>query len=100
MAGGEGPWIQRSVPVSPGLMMAGLNCVCTDAVGTAVMGYDPMADRGTPPFSNCDNTFRLGEELGAGTRDLKRIEVIGLPVTEARFEFARHRGPAMPRRRG
>ena len=36
--------------VHPGLLIAGLNCVCTDAVATALMGFDPMADRGTPPF--------------------------------------------------
>ena len=32
----------------PGLLVAGDNPVSTDAVGTALMGYDPMADRGTP----------------------------------------------------
>jgi hypothetical protein len=55
------------------------------------MGYDPMADRGTAPFQTSDNTMRLGEELGIGTRDLKRIEVRGLSIEEGRFEFARHR---------
>ena len=30
----------------PGLLLAGRNPVCTDAVATAVMGYDPMAARG------------------------------------------------------
>ncbi len=57
--------------------MAGTNAVCVDAVGAAVMGFDPMADRGTAPFEICDSTLRLAEELGVGTRDLKRIEVIG-----------------------
>ena len=36
-----------------------------------VMGFDPMADRGTPPFETCDNTLRLAEDAGLGTRDLK-----------------------------
>lgn len=98
MAGGEGPWIRGSVAITPGLIFAGLNCVTTDAVGTALMGYDPMADRGATPFQNCDNTMRLAEELGVGTRDLKRIEVVGLPIAEGRFEFAKHRA-AGPRRR-
>ena len=93
MAGGEGPWIGGSVPITPGLMFAGLNCVTTDAVGTALMGYDPMADRGSSPFQTCDNTMRLAEELGVGTRDLKRIEVVGLPISEGRFEFGKHRAP-------
>jgi hypothetical protein len=67
--------------------VAGTNCVTTDAVAMSVMGYDPMADRGTPPFEKCDSTLRLAEELGVGTRDLKRIEVIGTAVQQARFRF-------------
>ena len=98
MAGGEGPWISRSVAVTPGLLMAGLNCVTTDAVGTAVMGYDPMAPKGIKPFENCDNTLELAEKHGVGTRDLKQIEVIGLPIAQAKFEFAKHRAPAPPAR--
>ena len=53
-----------------------------------VMGFDPMADRGTPPFETCDSTLRLAEDVGAGTRDLKRIEVVGTPIQEAMFSFA------------
>ena len=100
MAGGEGPWIPRSVAITPALIFAGLNCVATDAVGTALMGYDPMADRGTAPFQTSDNKMRLAEELGVGTRDLKRIEVRGLSISEGRFEFARHRAPLPARPRG
>jgi uncharacterized protein (DUF362 family) len=87
MAGGEGPWVRGSRPVSPGVLIAGVNPVCTDAVGAAVMGFDPMADRGTAPFETCDNTLRLAEELGVGTRDLKRIEVVGLQIADARIPF-------------
>jgi hypothetical protein len=58
----------------------------------SVMGYDPMAERGTPPFDvgqkGCDNTLALAEDLGVGTRDLKRIEVIGTPIREALFSYA------------
>jgi hypothetical protein len=46
-----------------------------------------MADRGTAPFERCDSTLRLAEELGVGTRDLSRIEVIGTPIREALFKF-------------
>jgi uncharacterized protein (DUF362 family) len=67
--------------------MAGTNCVTTDAVAMAIMGFDPMAERGTAPFETCDNTLRLAEELGVGTRDLKQIEVIGTPIREAQFKF-------------
>ena len=78
-------WINQ--PVHPGLLIAGMNCVCTDAVATAVMGFDPMADRGTPPFETCDSTLKLAESLGVGTRDLKRIEVVGMPIAKAQFKF-------------
>ncbi|MCC6859618.1 MAG: DUF362 domain-containing protein [Bryobacterales bacterium] len=92
MAGGEGPWIRGSAPVSPQVIVAGTNPVATDVVCMQVMGYDPMADRGTPPFERCDSTLRLAEELGVGTRDLNRIEVVGTPVKEAMvFNFAEFR---------
>ena len=89
MAGGEGPWTGPGLKiVTPGVLVGGTNCVTTDAVAMSVMGYDPTADRGTPPFENCDSTLRLAEELGVGTRDLSRIEVRGTPVEQARFSFA------------
>ncbi|HSB15238.1 MAG TPA: DUF362 domain-containing protein [Bryobacteraceae bacterium] len=87
MAGGEGPWIPRCAPVRPGVMVVGLNAVNTDAVATAVMGFDPMADHGTAPFEKSDSTLRLAEELGVGTRDLRRIEVRGTSIRDALFDF-------------
>ena len=86
MASGEGPWYSLRA-VRPGLLVAGTNGVNTDAVGTALMGFDPMAERGTAPFEKCDSTLRLAEELGVGTRDLKRIEVRGLPIEKGRIPF-------------
>ena len=77
----------RALPVEPGVLLAGVNPVCTDAVATAVMGFDPMADRGRVPFEFCDSTLRLGEDLGIGTRDLSRIEVAGTPIGDAVFSF-------------
>jgi uncharacterized protein (DUF362 family) len=87
MAGGEGPWVKYGRPVRPGLLIAGTNCVTTDAVATALMGFDPMADRGTAPFEHCDSTLRLAEQLGLGTRDLNRIEILGLPISKAKTSF-------------
>lgn len=91
MAGGEGPWINGVVPVSPGVLIAGTNCVTTDAVSAAVMGYDPMADRGRVPFETSDSTLRLAEQHGVGTRDLSRIEVVGASIKDARFDFRTRR---------
>ncbi|MGO9969790.1 MAG: DUF362 domain-containing protein [Bryobacteraceae bacterium] len=88
MAGGEGPWIPGCKAVAPGVIVAGTNPVNVDAVSMAVMGFDPMGDRGTPPFETCDSTLRLAEGVGIGTRDLKRIEVVGTPIQEALFSFA------------
>jgi uncharacterized protein (DUF362 family) len=88
ITGGEGPWIRGVAPASPGVIVAGTNPVTTDAVCMAVMGYDPKADRGKPPFETCDSTLRLAEEAGLGTRDMGRIEVVGTPVTEVMFDFA------------
>jgi uncharacterized protein (DUF362 family) len=87
VAGGEGPWIKRLRPVRPGLLIAGTNCVNTDAVCTALMGFDPMADRGAAPFEKCDSTLKLAEQLGLGTRDLRKIEVRGLPIEKGRISF-------------
>ena len=85
--GGEGPWNRGVVPVHPGVLIAGLNPVCADAVGMAVMGFDPMAVRGTAPFERCDSTLQLAEMHGIGTRDLKRIEVIGQSIAGVRFDY-------------
>jgi uncharacterized protein (DUF362 family) len=88
-AGGEGPWVPGVRPVKAGVLVAGTNCVTTDAVGAALMGFDPMAERGTPPFETCDSTLQFGELLGLGTRDLKRIEVLGVPIEKAKVDFRR-----------
>jgi uncharacterized protein (DUF362 family) len=88
-AGGEGPWVKNFRTVRPGLLIAGTNCVNTDAVATALMGFDPMADRGTAPFETCDSTLKLAEQLGIGTCDMSRIEVRGLSMEKGRVYFRR-----------
>ena len=60
----------------------------TDAVASAVMGYDPMARAGESPFNGCDSFLELAESVGLGSRDLRQIEVAGTPIREARFDFA------------
>jgi uncharacterized protein (DUF362 family) len=91
MSGGEGPWCREAGPLrftSPGVLIVGLNPVSTDAVGTAVMGYDnPRAVRGVKPFHFCDNHLLLAEQAGIGTADLGQIEVCGLSVEKARYPY-------------
>ncbi len=93
IAGAELPRPGLTEAISPGVLVAGTNAVNTDAVAMAVMGLDPMADRGKAPFETCDNTLRLAEELGVGTRVLSQIEVAGVPIKDVVFKFRDHGGP-------
>jgi uncharacterized protein (DUF362 family) len=87
VSGGEGPWIRGLKLVQPGVLIAGTNPVSTDAVATAVMGYDPRAVRGSAPFHTCDNTLLLAEQHGVGSADLKRIDVRGVPIHQAVYRY-------------
>src|ERR1700722_6402520 len=87
IAGGKGPWINHVRTVKPGMLLGGLNPVCTDAVATAAMGYSPRATRGTAPFESCDNTLLLAEAHGVGSTDLKRIDVRGVSIEQAMYRF-------------
>ncbi len=91
MTGGEGPWtanVAKITVTTPGILIAGLNPVSTDAVATAVMGYDnPRAARGVHPFDYCDNHLLLAEQAGLGSADLARIDVRGLTIAKARYPY-------------
>ena len=89
------PWLDADAKrkihlVNPGILIAGFNPVCTDAVGAAAMGFDPKAQRGTAPFEDCDSYLQIAEEAGLGSRDLGKIDVAGTPVDEARFPFRKY----------
>ena len=89
--GQPGGFTPSAQPVSkalhPGVLIAGLNPACTDSVATAVMGFDPMAERGQPPFETADSMLAYAEKLGIGTRDLNRIEVVGASIAKARYPY-------------
>ncbi len=87
MQGGEGYWCRNAKPIKPGVLIAGLNPVCTDAVGMVVMGLDPEAKKGTIPFAHCDNHLLLAAKAGLGTNKLSDIEVRGVPLNEAAHPF-------------
>lgn len=91
MSGGEGPWCGELGPLkftSPGVLIAGLNPVSTDAVGTAVMGYEnPRALRGTKPFAICDNHLWLAEQAGTGCADLGLIDVRGTAIEKVKCPY-------------
>jgi len=86
VSGGEGPWLSELAVQKPGLLLAGRNPVCTDAVGTAVIGYDPMGAPATGPYPG-DNHLAMAAKLGLGTNNPKEIEVVGLSIKEALHPF-------------
>jgi uncharacterized protein (DUF362 family) len=86
--GGEGQWQGPRLGIAvPGLLIAGRNCVCTDAVTTAVMGYNPEAEDYSKPFQNGVNTFRYAALKGMGTNRIADIDVVGMSIAEARYTF-------------
>ena len=80
--GGEGPWIPGVRPIAPGVVLVGRNGVTTDAIGVAVMGYDPLDGPRTGVWKG-DNHLALLAKAGVGTHDPGRIEVRGLSLKEA-----------------
>jgi uncharacterized protein (DUF362 family) len=84
----EGWWNGAMVSVTrPGLLITGRNPVCTDAVAAAVMGFDPDAPDRTWPFANGTNQLALARRRGLGENRLSELEIAGVPLAEARFEF-------------
>jgi len=73
--------------INPGVIIAGTNAVATDAVGMAVMGFDPLAEKGKTPFARCDSTLAFGEQLGVGIRDLSKNEILGVPISQVVFSY-------------
>jgi uncharacterized protein (DUF362 family) len=86
--GGEGYWNKGVEPIQPKLLLVGKNCVCTDAVCTAVMGHDPMAAHNQPPFQG-ENHLQLLAAAGIGMRDIGKIEVRGVSLKQAIHPFTR-----------
>jgi uncharacterized protein (DUF362 family) len=85
--GGEGHWNRGVSIIEPRVLIVGRNGVCTDAVCTAVMGFDPRAEHGQLPFPG-DNHLELLASAGIGTNDLSRIEVHGLDIRDAVTPFS------------
>ncbi|MGA2253180.1 MAG: DUF362 domain-containing protein [Thermoguttaceae bacterium] len=83
---GEGPWAAKAQPIQPGLLLVGRHPLCTDAIATAAMGYDPLAEHFKFPFPS-ENHLRLLYSVGVGEIDPKKIEVRGLPLKEAVYPF-------------
>ena len=84
-------WLRALCPVDgdPERIAAALTArgLTVDAVSTAVMGFDPTATRSESPFLRSDNHLNIAAELGLGTNRLDRIEVVGVPIGDVRYEF-------------
>ncbi len=91
ISGGEGHWNKGIALIEPKVILAGRNGICTDAIGSAVMGFDPQADHGKFPFQG-DNHLKLLASVGLGCNDPRRIEVAGLPLSEAICPFQKKGG--------
>jgi uncharacterized protein (DUF362 family) len=85
----EGGEVPRGTfhPVQPGVLIAGKNPVATDAVATAVMGFDPTVEPPAPPFLRGDNYLNLAHGVGLGTNRLEEIEVVGASIDEVVSQF-------------
>ncbi|MBI1389337.1 MAG: DUF362 domain-containing protein [bacterium] len=87
-SGGEGSWNGDQLGLCvPGLLLVGTNCVCTDSVGASVMNFNPEAEDWTKPFVNGANTFHLAADKYLGTNKISEIDVVGVPIVEARYAF-------------
>ncbi|MBC8333689.1 MAG: DUF362 domain-containing protein [Anaerolineales bacterium] len=86
--GGEGPWINSLAKIEPGLLVAGKNCVATDAVGTALMNHDPIAEYPHAPYFRCDNHLNIAASLGLGTNRLEEIDILGPPIKKVKKQFS------------
>jgi uncharacterized protein (DUF362 family) len=111
LVGGESPGIPGAKHVKPGLLVIGRNCVSTDAIAMATMGYNPRAGRHEAPFrlykspkdhpaeqlippgemqQYADNTALAGEAAGLGTADPNKIDVRGAGIKDVVFDFEAH----------
>jgi uncharacterized protein (DUF362 family) len=85
--GGEGPWVKGVNQLQPGVLIAGKDPVATDAVATAVMGFDPQAEFPNPPFVHAHNHLNMARQLGLGTNVLDEIKVAGTAIADVRTPF-------------
>ena len=85
--GGEGPWIKGMAAVDGGVLITGINPLATDAVATAVMGFDPTAPAMKEPFVRSDNHLALAAQMGLGTNKLADIKVVGPSISDVMKKF-------------
>ncbi|HLZ10454.1 MAG TPA: DUF362 domain-containing protein, partial [Chloroflexota bacterium] len=75
-------------PVEMNVLLAGHDPVATDAVGAAVMGFDPHAEFPVEPFLVSENHLRLAARAGVGVLDLPGTEVRGVAIGDVARQFS------------
>lgn len=79
--GSEGPWAGDGVtPADFNKIIIGKDPVAVDSVSTSIMGFNPMADDNTTPFTNSLNYLRLASQSGLGEYDLSKIDVLDVSL--------------------
>jgi uncharacterized protein (DUF362 family) len=73
----DGPTGSQLIDPPMDLILAGGDVVAVDTVGALVMGYDPRAI----PY------LQFGTQSGVGTTDTGHIQVVGMPLAQARRDF-------------
>jgi len=84
-----GPTNNSSV-TTPGILVAGFNPICADAVCVGIMGQDPQAADGTGMFLSCKNYLNLAADKQIGSNDLSRIPIVGDPIWKVRYDYYPH----------
>jgi hypothetical protein len=67
--------------------LAGKQVLATDAVATAVMGFDPRGNYPSTPFLHGDNHLNQAADLKLGTNQLDEIAVIRASIADVRRQF-------------
>jgi uncharacterized protein (DUF362 family) len=79
--GGENPGQRTFTPATFNKLIASKDVVAADSVSCQAIGFDPMVADNTGVFEDGINYLRLAQEMGFGTYDLNRIEVVDATVT-------------------
>jgi uncharacterized protein (DUF362 family) len=92
--GGEGPWNEGWNPKRANVLIAGKNPVATDAVATAVMGFNPAAwGKHEEPFMFSLNHLVLARLRDLGPHRLEEIDVVGEALDDVVTPFKPYRLP-------
>ena len=67
-------WGKGENPRIANVLLAGDNCIATDACAATLMGHDPQADWRTPPYHRDRNHLKVAAENGYGSVDLAQID--------------------------